>query len=228
MTNARQAILEGLAKNIRGAEAAETEITAVDQRLARHEAVLIPARAQLEHEAQLTLFMDKVQQSQSTVERIESVENLPSAISKYLSGRNLPQEVRATADPFFDDIPWDSMKTLTVERGPTQPNDHCTVTKGFSGIAETGTVVMYGDKNNPHTANFLPEVNFVVMRERDVAGTIEDVWTKLRANGQDMPRALSMITGPSRTGDIAQQIEMGAHGPRQVHILLINDQKESE
>jgi L-lactate dehydrogenase complex protein LldG len=38
-----------------------------------------------------------------------------------------------------------------------------------------------------------------------------------------MPRAVNMITGPSRTGDIEQTILLGAHGPRRLHVLLIDD-----
>ncbi len=38
-----------------------------------------------------------------------------------------------------------------------------------------------------------------------------------------MPRTVNFITGPSRTGDIEQRIELGAHGPRRLHIILIDD-----
>jgi L-lactate dehydrogenase complex protein LldG len=37
-----------------------------------------------------------------------------------------------------------------------------------------------------------------------------------------MPRAINFITGPSRTGDIEQRIELGAHGPRRLHIILVD------
>ncbi|HMA14603.1 MAG: LUD domain-containing protein, partial [Bacteroidota bacterium] len=38
-----------------------------------------------------------------------------------------------------------------------------------------------------------------------------------------MPRAVNMVTGPSRTGDIEQTILLGAHGPRRLHVLLVDD-----
>ena len=40
-----------------------------------------------------------------------------------------------------------------------------------------------------------------------------------------MPRAINFITGPSRTGDIEQRIELGAHGPRRLHIILVDDRQ---
>jgi len=45
---------------------------------------------------------------------------------------------------------------------------------------------------------------------------------RLRAAG-DLPRAVSLISGPSRTGDIALKIELGAHGPRRVHIVIVDE-----
>jgi L-lactate dehydrogenase complex protein LldG len=37
-----------------------------------------------------------------------------------------------------------------------------------------------------------------------------------------VPRALHINTGPSRTGDIEQTIEIGAHGPRRMHVLIVS------
>jgi L-lactate dehydrogenase complex protein LldG len=38
-----------------------------------------------------------------------------------------------------------------------------------------------------------------------------------------MPRTVNFITGPSRTGDIKQRIQLGAHGPRRLHIVLVDE-----
>jgi L-lactate dehydrogenase complex protein LldG len=38
------------------------------------------------------------------------------------------------------------------------------------------------------------------------------------------PRTINYVTGPSRTGDIEQKIELGAHGPRRLHIVLIDSE----
>jgi L-lactate dehydrogenase complex protein LldG len=69
----------------------------------------------------------------------------------------------------------------------------------------------------------------VVMRGNQVMATYEEGWTRLRAEQRQadgvwaMPRTVNFITGPSRTGDIEQRIELGAHGPRRLHIVLIED-----
>ena len=49
-------------------------------------------------------------------------------------------------------------------------------------------------------------------------------WTGDATNGgEDWPRTVNLVTGPSRSGDIEQKLLMGAHGPVKLHILLLND-----
>ena len=41
--------------------------------------------------------------------------------------------------------------------------------------------------------------------------------------GETMPRTLNLVTGPSRSGDIEQTILMGAHGPKRLHIIVVDE-----
>jgi L-lactate utilization protein LutC len=53
------------------------------------------------------------------------------------------------------------------------------------------------------------------------------VWSRLRAAGKAMPRTVNMITGPSRTADIEQTIQLGAHGPRNLHVILVEVERRT-
>ena len=55
-------------------------------------------------------------------------------------------------------------------------------------------------------------------------GAYEDLWERVRAAG-DPPRTVNLITGPSRSADIGQELRMGAHGPRRLHIVLVDDEQ---
>ena len=56
------------------------------------------------------------------------------------------------------------------------------------------------------------------------AKAYEEIWNRLRVRtGKEAPRLVSFITGPSRTADIEQTIEWGAHGPRRLHVLISDE-----
>ena len=79
---------------------------------------------------------------------------------------------------------------------------------------------MASSGDTPATLNFLPETHILVLHENQVVRHVDEVFSKLRAL-DTLPRALNFVTGPSRTADIEQTIEIGAHGPRRMHVLLI-------
>ena len=63
----------------------------------------------------------------------------------------------------------------------------------------------------------------MVLRASRVVGPYEDAWDLLRAELGGMPRNVMLVTGPSRSADIEQTLELGAHGPRRLHVVLIED-----
>ena len=56
-----------------------------------------------------------------------------------------------------------------------------------------------------------------------VVGAYEEAWDLLRAELGGMPRNVMLVTGPSRSADIEQTLELGAHGPRRLHVVLVED-----
>ncbi len=77
--------------------------------------------------------------------------------------------------------------------------------------------------------NFLPDTHIAVVRADQVVATYEDGWDRLRVGTRSaLPRVVNFITGPSRTGDIEQRIVLGAHGPRRLHIVVVEDRQEGK
>lgn len=180
----------------------------------------VPARGQLGAAARVNLFQDLAESVSATVAHISDTAALPAAIADYLAGQNLPASALATNDAFFDDVPWDRRPTLEIKRGAPDKDDDVVVTRAKSAVAETGSLVMAGDRANPHLANFLPETSIVVLHADRIVGTFEELWPDAQGPA-DLPRTLTFVTGPSRTGDIGLKIELGAHGPRRVHIVIM-------
>jgi L-lactate dehydrogenase complex protein LldG len=134
-------------------------------------------------------------------------------------------------DPALDRFPWDNRPLLTIRRGRAEPGDAVSLTRCLAGIAETGTLMLVSGRDTPTTLNFLPDTHIVVLRAGQVVASYEDGWdlVRHRAAGkpEGWPRTVNLITGPSRTGDIEQRIQLGAHGPRRLHIVLVGEPEGS-
>ena len=106
--------------------------------------------------------------------------------------------------------------------GASDGSDIAALSHAFAGVAETGTLVLISGADNPTTLNFLPDVHVVVVGTADIASDFETVMVRLRERFGTgaLPRAVNMITGPSRSADIEQTLILGAHGPRKLHVIV--------
>ena len=195
----------------------------VQERLASRPKGIVPKRAQVGHYEKVAMFMDYADRVSSTTARIGSYDDLPGAITQYLRDHNLPQAIVMGEDPRLKAVNWRTEPQLVRTIGPSDGTDLVGVNHAMGGVAETGTAVLASGPDNPTTINFLPENHIIVLDANDIAGDYESIHDQLRdmSGTARMPRALNMITGPSRSGDIEQKIMLGAHGPRAVHVIVI-------
>ena len=125
--------------------------------------------------------------------------------------------------PELQAIPWSARPLLDMREGRAEATDAVSVQHGFAGIAETGTLMLPSAPERPVTLNLLADTAVVVLRASAVVGAYEEAWDRLRAEVGGMPRNVMLVTGPSRSADIEQTLEFGAHGPRRLHVVLIED-----
>ena len=114
------------------------------------------------------------------------------------------QSIEAWRDILFDDID----ASLTLAR---------------SAIAETGSLVLWPNTNEPRLMSLVPPLNFVLL---DVTTIHADLHSTLSTEGwkDGMPTNALLICGPSKTADIQQTLAYGAHGPRELVVLLCHPQ----
>ena len=96
------------------------------------------------------------------------------------------------------------------------------VTPCLAGIAEIGSLILASRPDSPTTLNFVPDHHLVVLHTGQILRHFEDVWPLVRALPGGMPRTVNIVAGPSRTGDVELTLQLGAHGPRSVHVILVD------
>jgi L-lactate dehydrogenase complex protein LldG len=222
MSAARDQILGSVRAALKRGKLDARAAAELDARIGAHQRNLIPKRAAaLDARGQVELFVDMAQEVQTTVERVAAPTEVPTAVADYLAAHNLPAEFVMSPDARLDALPWQDRPLLKIRRGKAERQDLVGVTPCFAAIAETGTLMLLSGPGTPSTINFIPDTHIVVMQAGEVVATYEDGWDRLRAQG-DMPRTVNFVTGPSRTGDIEQRLVLGAHGPRRLHIVLVD------
>lgn len=220
----REAILGKVRNALAATGSASDRQEIVEQRLETAPKGIVPARGKLKPAQRVALFRSMAEQVSCTVRQVKKRDNVPRAVMEYLRSKNLPATLRMGDDRRLTRLPWADFQTLDIKTGPSDGDDLSGISYANGGIAETGTVMLQSGSDNPTTINFLPENHIVVIDAKDIAGDLETLYAKLRRKfGRgEMPRVVNLITGPSRSGDVEQKIVLGAHGPRALHIIIVD------
>lgn len=94
------------------------------------------------------------------------------------------------------------------------------VTGADAGLAESGSVALLHGPGRPRMASLAPKVHIALLDIDRIHRTLAQ-WAHSHPETVRDTANLVLITGPSRTGDIEQQLNLGVHGPGHVHLVLI-------
>ncbi|CQR44691.1 MAG: lactate utilization protein C [Thiomonas arsenitoxydans] len=156
---------------------------------------------------------------QTSVARVASAQDVPSAVAAYLREQALG--VQGVAWETLADLPWVDAG-VTLEFRPPRDEDKLGITGCFCAVAETGSLVLASSPATPSSTHLLPQTHIAIVPASRIVAALEDAYALLRAELGELPRALSTVSGPSRTGDIEQTIVLGAHGPYRVHVVIVD------
>lgn len=126
-------------------------------------------------------------------------------------------------------IPFDGLHGMLESLGVSVArHDDGGVRVGLTGVnaalAATGSLALESGAGRPRNASLLPEVHIALMRAEQILPDLESWQAEQKAAGYPAFRDASnttVITGPSKTADIAHQLVKGAHGPREVHVMIL-------
>jgi len=213
--------------NIRRAlhRAAAPDTAPLETRLSEPPTGPIPARGQLPRPERIELFLAMAKRASASVARVANAAAVPAAVADFLARENLPARLKLAPDPALTGLPWESRPLIEISTGASAGDDPVSLGHAVAGIAETGTLMLASGPMGPSTLDFLPETEIVLLSAEGIVGGLEEAWRLLRSRlpaGQ-LPRTVNFITGPSRSADIGQKLQLGAHGPRRLHIILVGE-----
>lgn len=125
--------------------------------------------------------------------------------------------------PFSDSGDWDP-----ANDGDALKRQLFAADVGITGadwlIAETGSVVLLSRPDQPRSVSLLPRVHIAVAESRRILPDLYDLFQV--CSPADLTANLTIITGPSKTGDIELKLVTGVHGPEQIHVVVIRETTE--
>jgi len=91
-------------------------------------------------------------------------------------------------------------------------------------IARFGSIMVSSAQKSGRRMHSFPDVHVVLAFSSQIVPGIKEALMGIKSRyGRKIPSAITMITGPSRTADIEKTLVMGAHGPRELYVFLIDD-----
>jgi len=218
--------MAAIRQRLRVVETDQTRQQAVASRMALHTINTRPAIGMLDGTARLEQFVHSAKRKGATVSQVNDIAEAAATLLEVLptgSGICLTAAAMATGIQLPGDL---------VEHWNPKTSVDNSLSTCFCGIAESGSLVVRSDAGNSLTQNFLSDRHFVLLPAQDILASMESVWAKVREQSgmqggmqrgmqRGMPRDLTLVSGPSSTGDIEMRMETGAHGPRELHILIV-------
>ena len=148
------------------------------------------------------------------------------------------RRVVRSMEEVFEDVPVDdalsalgaSVQVMARGNENTQTFDPADADLGVTGvdhaIAETGSVVILPRKGVSRLTSLLPPVHVALVKPSQTLESLDDLYLLRRMaylrSGVDAGSYMNFITGPSRTADIEQTLVIGAHGPRETHMVILD------
>ena len=125
-------------------------------------------------------------------------------------------------------IPVPGLEAALAQAHITRVGQDANVRVGITGVdaalAATGSLILMSGNGRYRAASLLPPVHIAVLIESQIIPDLESWWAQQRALGLEQTRQASniaIISGPSRTADIAMQLVLGMHGPRELHLVIM-------
>lgn len=181
-------------------------------------------------EERLAILTANLEKLRASVERVADVEAAAAVVAELVRQRNWQRvawhrhpQVDSVVEagviacgceaPAVDDPGFEKRQLETCDAG---------ITACESLVSQTGTILVSSATGGGRGLSILPPVHIVIAPVAAVVATLGDALHQVRQRYEgSLPSLLSFITGPSRTGDIERILVLGAHGPKELFVILV-------
>ena len=217
-------ILLSLQQGLKGSPKSRGD--AVKSRLVKNIRGIVPKRSSVSKSKLVDLFISGAEAVDAVCERVDDLAGVVGVVKGHVKEHGLGRKLWVSGDEVLGGLSWGRGFDLVDGVGDDiRDNDDLVgVSLAYCGIAETGSLVFVSGGGLSLVQNFLCADSVVVLFEDDILGSYEDFRDMI---GDDFlgRRGVIFVTGPSRTGDIAQTLELGAHGALRLRIILVKSKK---
>lgn len=132
------------------------------------------------------------------------------SVSPFLDGLGLPSGLRAAG---FEARAWDELTADALF------DYDCGVTDAWCAVAEVGALVIRPTPQHGRAISLAPPLHVAILQPRDFVPDLVDLFEKMSRDG--VGSGVTIITGPSKTADIEMNLVTGVHGPKAVHVFIL-------
>lgn len=177
----------------------------------------------------LDLFRQKIESVHAEVHRVSKdswLEKLQELLTaKQVTNLLTPQKAQvgvdtraALADGEVELLAYD--QPIEGWKGELFADVQAAITDVRAAIAETGSLVLWPDSDQPRLMTLVPPIHFAVVDADQLKNTFHEVIVSENWVAEGMPTNALLISGPSKTADIEQTLAYGVHGPKELIVLI--------
>lgn len=159
----------------------------------------------------------------------------PALLAQLLGDRQLPSLLIAPTTPHGQRITqhWANNPDLPTLKSYNRPMEEwkaelfndtpASLTGTLGAIAATGSLILWPTREEPRLMSLVPPVHFALLKASEIRDNFYQVQQEFEW-AQGMPTNALLVSGPSKTADIEQVLAYGAHGPKDLVVLILEDQ----
>jgi len=88
-------------------------------------------------------------------------------------------------------------------------------------VAQTGSAMVSSVQGGGRQMNIFPPLHIIIAKKNQLVATLEDAYLLIQEKyAEGLPSQIALVTGPSRTADIEKTLVLGAHGPRELWVII--------